>query len=1563
MVHLQRFDPNVILLNKRKLRVILTRLNFSSNNTNHNRFVLRELSVILNPIQRHHITQTVTDSETEEPILRNVRRSLQYIYPPGGILLPLTKKRLFGYSENAVMGETPIERQRRLQRENKYRLNEARAEARINQRPLAYRGSQNVLRHHLGAMSYRCNHCRALHFQFEKLQNTDDFSNCCERGKVSLQPIEIHPYIMDLCCNINNPNFNDYHKNIRRYNCALSFASFGFDHNATRRDGFYNFAIQGRAYHFISSVYPQNVNTIRQFGQLYVIDTETATQERQVIYQNLNRNLLIRLDEIIREINPFAQIYRQVNTYVEENDNNLSFKLVIYSNRQRQHENNEDDIHPGRQNLPTVNEVAGLYRINDDGLPVGEQDIIVYSTRQHNDNYNLRIIPNLSPNVDPLSYVLLFPYGDLGWQPNSPHVGPRRTATRNRITLREYGQFRLAIRNNFEILHSSTRVFQQYVIDLQIRIETIRLQYVRHNQNNFRSQSYAGLQDYLEHVNNGEQIEDINNSRIGRSIILPSSFTGSPRFMTNLYQNAMAVVRTLGKPDLFVTFTCNPDWPEIQSNIEDYHKVHFRHDILVRVFRGKLKEFMNDILEKDLFGKVTFYNYTIEFQKRGLPHAHIILGLHEKHKIKTEDQIDSIISAEIPDAEEDPELFETVTKYLMHGPCGTINPNAICMQNGKCSKKFPKDFSERTVLNPNNYPIYQRRNNNRTCQKVVNRNIIDLDNKWVVPYCPYIAKKYNNHTNVESVYSVQAVKYIYKYILKGRDMANVEITTTDVPQSGNNGFDEITHYETMRYLNATESLWHIFNYPMHDESHSVVQLSVHLPQQQNIVFREGEEQAAAERDMRNTTLTGWFQLNQQYEDARIHLYQDIPIYYVWNTTNRVWTTRQRSHDTIGRVVTVNPRNQELYALRLLLLRIPGATSFEYLKTVNNTEYGTFQLAAVALNLIESDEELRRTIAEASTYQMPKQLRQLFATCLVFNQPKNALIVWNEFRPCFLEDFVYNGHTENRSINMALKDISDYLFANNMTLEQFGLPPYVPHIVENFDRNEVSENVLITNEILERRISQLNNRQRAIFDEIMSSINDNGNNENRHKLFFVDAPGGTGKTFLLTTIIYAIVLAGKSYKAVAWTGIAASLLPKGTTVHSTFQLPIPLLPDSSSMMDPNSDRANDLKQISAIIWDECSMIEKIAFSIIDRLMKDICNNGNVPFGGKVIILSGDFRQIPPVVPNGSMEQIISRCVITHNLWSLFRRCKLEDNMRLDPGQQEFSNYLLSVGNGSTNFRKLRDYIRLPNNLLFNNIGLTKEETVRNLIKWCFGNNILMTKDIETKIILCPINETCEFINNIIIDEMIGQDHHHHQIIQEKIYLSTYSIQSDEGNVINRYPVEYLNTLKISGLPFHALKLKLGSIVMLLRNINIKIGLVNGIRLKVNKLNENSVECMVLTGRLKGTSVLIPRIDMIPSDSGHEFQFKRRQFPLTLAFAITINKSQGQTFSRVGVYLSKPVFNHGQLYVALSRATNAQNIKVIIAHDKLLFAPEIEQNENEQFKITQNLIFRQLVANAQ
>ena len=151
-----------------------------------------------------------------------------------------------------------------------------------------------------------------------------------------------------------------------------------------------------------------------------------------------------------------------------------------------------------------------------------------------------------------------------------------------------------------------------------------------------------------------------------RRTILPGSFQGGPRQMQQLYHDAMATVRKLRKPDLFITFTCNPTWIEIKEAILPNQSPSDRPDIISRVFRMKLNELLNDIQKKQVFGKVIGLIHVIEFQKRGLPHAHILLMLHPDDKPHTPDDYDSFACAELPNQEEEPELYRVNGIIFFH---------------------------------------------------------------------------------------------------------------------------------------------------------------------------------------------------------------------------------------------------------------------------------------------------------------------------------------------------------------------------------------------------------------------------------------------------------------------------------------------------------------------------------------------------------------------------------------------------------------------------------------------------------------------------------------------------------------------------------------------------------------------------------------------------------------------------------------------------------------------------------------------------------------------------------
>ena len=255
-----------------------------------------------------------------------------------------------------------------------------------------------------------------------------------------------------------------------------------------------------------------------------------------------------------------------------------------------------------------------------------------------------------------------------------------------------------------------------------------RLSFLRFNQGRLRVALYSGLEDMIR------KDDGVDLHVLGKRMVLPSSYIGGPHSMQQCYQDAMAMAQFFKNIDLFITMTTNPEWIEIQRELLPGQSSYDRPDLVAHIFKLKKDELINDICKKKNFSGVSAYIHVIEFQKRGLPHVHILVTLDNDHRLRNPDDIDSCIDASWPDPDRDPTLFETIKSCMVHSPCGNVNPNAPCMKNGVCSKGYPKPFQEATSITGDGYPLYARPDDGRSFPIKVLHTTFDADNRWIIPY-------------------------------------------------------------------------------------------------------------------------------------------------------------------------------------------------------------------------------------------------------------------------------------------------------------------------------------------------------------------------------------------------------------------------------------------------------------------------------------------------------------------------------------------------------------------------------------------------------------------------------------------------------------------------------------------------------------------------------------------------------------------------------------------------------------------------------------------------------------
>ncbi|XP_015112256.1 ATP-dependent DNA helicase PIF2-like [Diachasma alloeum] len=430
-------------------------------------------------------------------------------------------------------------------------------------------------------------------------------------------------------------------------------------------------------------------------------------------------------------------------------------------------------------------------------------------------------------------------------------------------------------------------------------------------------------------------------------------------------------------------------------------------------------------------------------------------------------------------------------------------------------------------------------------------------------------------------------------------------------------------------------------------------------------------------------LLDYFALNERDSNAHQFTYSEIPSHYVFKkqTGSNVskWEKRKSHFNVIGRMYSVSPTQSELFHLRLLLITATGPTSFENLRTVDGHTHPTFQSTCLALGLIEDDAEWDRAMTEGEVWMMPRQLRHFFVRILIDCQPINSEEFWENFKEAMSQDFqrhLSTGEADRR----AYVGVNRLLSYEGSDISRFPNMPPLTVSEENYDA-ETDDEISLEQykDIGRNQYGKLNSKQKDIVDNVLNVVD---STETPTPYFYIDGPGGSGKTFIYATLYYLLRAKRKKVHTVAFTGIAAILLPRGKTVHKSFGMPVPIFNDSVSSFKNQSTKAQYLREIDVFIWDEAPMAPRYALELVDRSLRDFMGN-DLPFGGKIMILGGDFRQLLPVKPNATRSELVDLSIKFSSLWRHFSIFALTQNMRALPQEMKFAKYLLSVGDGSLN----------------------------------------------------------------------------------------------------------------------------------------------------------------------------------------------------------------------------------------------------------------------------------------
>jgi energy-coupling factor transporter ATP-binding protein EcfA2 len=755
-------------------------------------------------------------------------------------------------------------------------------------------------------------------------------------------------------------------------------------------------------------------------------------------------------------------------------------------------------------------------------------------------------------------------------------------------------------------------------------------------------------------------------------------------------------------------------------------------------------------------------------------------------------------------------------------------------------------------------------------------------------------------------------------------------------------------------------------------------LGCHMPDEDVVLFEEGADlEVAANRVVSaqsryflrpngdqydNLTMTQYFE--QFTVDAKQPVGAKLREVAVPDNhpdpTKRMWVwPAQRVR--VCRLYRRLPKHGDVYFIRKLLMHRP-ARSFEDLATfegevlrVGDTGGLDYRGVCVRMGLLLGDTEFQDCMGEAVRLMgTPPELRALFAQLAL--EYGGAAAMFEMFKGNMGADLEEDVRTEmeqagnvgvpadeiRRQAHLRLLAVLQEIFQSlGRTMQQLQLAEPPSDVFRRVRRIVTAADHAAE---YEAKFAAANPKQKAILEDVKKAVNEGGG-----CCFFVDGPSGRGKTFLLRMIAaWVRSVDGRTCECMASTGIAAADHFEGSTAHRGCGLPLDIdagIESVSSSLSRECEQARRLNAASVIIVDELPMLHRVHFEVIDKLLRMITGNEYVPFGGKVVITGGDFRQTTPVVKGAGRAATVAASVQMSDLWQHVKTCRLTEAMR-DGGDPAWSAWVGMVGDGTAEHIDPETGLPRENQAALQAAGgphtialppyVTTFTNVQEARDWMYSAAEMTAENHATvalsRAVLAPHNASVDAHNDYFLRQRPG----------EAITLLATEVL-DTDNALNAEPImiseEFMAKVHESGKPEHSITLKPGCIIMCLRNMMPKEGVLNGTRLEFLAALPRCIVARQLTEpRIR---VFIPRITFVIAVPGGAVKVRRTQFPIRVAYSMTINKSQGKTLERVLLDLRCGVFGHGQLYVGIGRVRTSVSIAILLCPGHKITMLELDE----------------------